>query len=146
MGAGHGITGSQLSKPGHSTHDPHSLVSDFERMTDIGIFHSLFVTSNLAPHISFGRSWSRQTYYGEPHWRGPKFCVLKILTSKLFDIKILQTLFAKPAPSKTFGGVGEAGVPPLSRLLSQTGTAPRRFISRRNPQREPFGTVSDAAC
>jgi len=90
-------------------------------MTDIGIFHSLFVTSNLAPHISFGRSWSRQTYYGEPHWRGPKFCVLKILTSKLFDIKILQTLFAKPAPSKTFGGVGEGGYPHFHACFPKPG-------------------------
>jgi len=33
-----------------------------------------------------------------------KSFVLKILTSKPFDIKILQTLFADPAPSKVFRG------------------------------------------
>src|ERR1022692_3157530 len=42
----------------------------------------------------------------------PKFSVLKILTSKLLDIKILQTLFAEPAPTKASRGyVG--GVPPI---------------------------------
>jgi hypothetical protein len=35
--------------------------------------------------------------------------VLKILTSKFFDIKILQTLFANPAPRKAFRGVGGGG-------------------------------------
>jgi hypothetical protein len=36
--------------------------------------------------------------------------VLKILTSKLFDIKILQTLVAEPAPRKAFRGSGGRGV------------------------------------
>src|SRR5580658_1050822 len=36
---------------------------------------------------------------------------LKILTSKLFDIKILQTVFADPAPSKASRGMGGGGVP-----------------------------------
>ena len=43
-------------------------------------------------------------------WR-PNAFVFKILTSKIFDIKILQTLFAKPAPSKTFREYGGGGVP-----------------------------------
>jgi hypothetical protein len=33
------------------------------------------------------------------------------LTSKLFDIKILQTIFANPVPSKAFRGMGGGGVP-----------------------------------
>jgi len=33
------------------------------------------------------------------------------LTSKFFDIWILQTLFAEPAPSRAFKGVGEGGTP-----------------------------------
>jgi hypothetical protein len=37
--------------------------------------------------------------------------VLKILTSKLFGLKILQTLFANPAPSKAFKGYGGGGIP-----------------------------------
>jgi len=45
------------------------------------------------------------------HRRGPKSPVFKILTSKFFDIKILQTLFANPAPSKAFRGRGEGGYP-----------------------------------
>jgi hypothetical protein len=39
----------------------------------------------------------------------PKLFVFKILTSKLFDIRILQTFFARPAPSKTFARVGGRG-------------------------------------
>jgi hypothetical protein len=42
---------------------------------------------------------------------GLKSLVVKILTSKLFDIKILQILFADPAPVKAFGGWGEGGYP-----------------------------------
>jgi hypothetical protein len=38
--------------------------------------------------------------------------VLKILTSKLFAIKILQTLFANPAPRNPFRGYVGRGVPP----------------------------------
>jgi hypothetical protein len=36
--------------------------------------------------------------------RGPNSCVFNILTSKLFDIKILQTLFADRALVKAFRG------------------------------------------
>jgi hypothetical protein len=43
--------------------------------------------------------------------RGSNSLVVKILTSKLFDIKILQILFADPAPVKAFGGSGEGGYP-----------------------------------
>jgi hypothetical protein len=35
--------------------------------------------------------------------------VLKILTSKVFAIKILQIFFANPAPSKPFKGMGGGG-------------------------------------
>ena len=42
--------------------------------------------------------------------RGSNSLVVKILTSKLFDIKILQTLFADPAPVKAFRGWGGRGV------------------------------------
>jgi hypothetical protein len=36
--------------------------------------------------------------------------VFKILTSNSYGLKILQTLFAKPAPVKPFQGVGGRGV------------------------------------
>jgi hypothetical protein len=49
--------------------------------------------------------------YEEPKWLTPKSCVLNILTSKFFDINILQTLFANPAPSKAFRGYGGGGIP-----------------------------------
>jgi len=41
--------------------------------------------------------------------REPNSLVVWILTSKLFDIKILQPLFADPAPVKAFGGWGGGG-------------------------------------
>jgi len=53
---------------------------------------------------------------------GLKFFVVKILTSNFFDIKILQTLFADPAPVKAFGGWGEGGYPGKPRF-SRNGTA-----------------------
>jgi hypothetical protein len=34
----------------------------------------------------------------------PKALVIKILTSKFFDIRILHAIFAEPAPSKPFQG------------------------------------------
>ena len=37
--------------------------------------------------------------------------VFKILTSNPYGLKILQTLFAKPAPVKPFQGVRGRGVP-----------------------------------
>jgi hypothetical protein len=46
---------------------------------------------------------------------------LKILTLKSSAIKILQTLFANPAPSKAFQRVGE-GDTRGSRQLFQTGS------------------------
>ena len=39
----------------------------------------------------------------------PKSFVIKILTSKFFDIKILHAIFAEPAPSKAFQGEGGGG-------------------------------------
>ena len=48
-----------------------------------------------------------------------KFFVIKILTSNSLGLKILQTLFAEPAPVKPFrGGWGE-GVPPNSPFFPQ---------------------------
>ncbi len=52
--------------------------------------------------------------YGRPDRTTPNSFVLKILTPKLFDIKILQALFAEPATRRTFGGVGGRGVPGFS--------------------------------
>jgi hypothetical protein len=42
--------------------------------------------------------------------------VVKILTSKPLGLKILQTLFAKPAPVKAFGGGGGGGMPQNARI------------------------------
>ena len=44
--------------------------------------------------------------------------LFKILASNSYGLKILQTLFAKPAPVKPFQGVGGRGVSvPRSRFL-----------------------------
>jgi hypothetical protein len=50
----------------------------------------------------------------------PKFFVLKILTFKFFDIKILPTCFVEPAPSKTFQGYVGRGVLGFKRTKAQT--------------------------
>jgi hypothetical protein len=44
--------------------------------------------------------------------KGPKSFVVKILTSKLFNIKILRAIFADPAPIKAFKEVEEGGTHP----------------------------------
>jgi hypothetical protein len=44
----------------------------------------------------------------------PKLFVIKILTCKFFDIKILHAVFAEPAPSKAFRGTGGGGYPDFS--------------------------------
>jgi hypothetical protein len=48
---------------------------------------------------------------------------VKILTSKLFDIKILPTLFADPAPVKAFRKVGGEGGYPRKHKFSWNETA-----------------------
>ena len=51
-----------------------------------------------------------EAVYRAPSTSTRKSFLLKILTSKLFAIKILQTLFANPAPSKAFKGYGGGGI------------------------------------
>jgi len=62
------------------------------------------VTSNLAAHLKQADYRQGGGGIGSYRNRGPKSFDVKILTSKLFDIKILQTLFAGPAPVKAFEG------------------------------------------
>jgi hypothetical protein len=73
--------------------------------------HNSVVTSNLAPNPKLARSCQRRTGCREPDRPTPKSNILKILTSKLFDIKILPTVFANPAPSETFTRAGGGGYP-----------------------------------
>jgi len=56
-----------------------------------------------------------------PHWRSFNSIVFKILTSKLFDIKILQASFAEPAPSKGFKERVGRGYPEID-SASRNGT------------------------
>jgi hypothetical protein len=67
------------------------------------------VTSDLAAHAK--QADDGQGGGGIDQYRdtGHNSRVFKILTSKLFDIKILQTLLAAPAPVKAFRGVGGGG-------------------------------------
>jgi hypothetical protein len=43
--------------------------------------------------------------------KATKFFASKILTSKPLGLKILQSIFAEPAPVKAFRGWGEGGYP-----------------------------------
>jgi hypothetical protein len=52
-----------------------------------------------------------------------KSLVIKILTSKALGLKILQGLFAEPAPGKGLRGVGEGGYPP------RPGNFPRKTLA-----------------
>ena len=75
----------------------------------------------------------RSTGYREPDRHSRKSLVLKILTSKLFDIKILQTLFVGPAPSKPLKRIGGGGYPYFSASERAIPRSPRRrpnFILR----------------
>jgi hypothetical protein len=73
----------------------------------------------------------------------------EILTSKPSAIKILQTLFANPAPRKLFQGMGGGGLPsesmgfPIS--ASSLNAIPRSFFAGRNPQAR-IGNRHPAAC
>jgi len=75
------------------------------------------VTSNLDPETQ--RADHRQGGGGiQPTLqKARKFFQLKILTSNPYGLKILQTVFADPAPVKAFQGVGGGGVPPLSPIF-----------------------------
>jgi hypothetical protein len=67
--------------------------------------------------------------------------VLKILTSKPFAIKILQTLFANPAPRKPFRGRGGGGylesneiLPRISPSIALENGNASQIISNKFPQ------------
>jgi hypothetical protein len=66
--------------------------------------HNPHVTSDLVPLINLARSWLRSAGHKQPQRPTSNSFVPKILSCKLFAIKILQTFFAECAPSKTFGG------------------------------------------
>ena len=72
---------------------------------------------------------------------GCNFFIFKILPSNSYALKILQTLFAKPAPVKAFRGVGEGGYPlkPLRLPKRTTHQQPSysssiQFFFATNPQ------------
>src|ERR1019366_10571815 len=86
------------------------------------------VTSNLDLQIQ--RADHRQGGGGLRKNResGPKSFVVKLLTSKPLRLKILQSIFANPAPVKPFRRVGKGGYP--TRSPGFPGTKHARDASR----------------
>jgi hypothetical protein len=64
---------------------------------------------DLKPKIRGSWSRRRRSMDGPQKW--PKSSVIKILTINSLTLRILQTLFAQPAPVKRFRRVGGAGTP-----------------------------------
>ncbi|SPE22597.1 hypothetical protein SBA2_1000004 [Acidobacteriia bacterium SbA2] len=84
------------------------------------------VTSNLDPRIQradHGQGGGGARRNREP---GSNSFVLKILTSKPLGLKILQTIFANPAPVAAFRGVGGGGVPLETRGFPKTNSPKKR--------------------
>lgn len=69
------------------------------------------VTSDLDPKIQRADHRQGGGGAGRNRERGFNSFVLKILTSKPLGLKILQSIFANPAPVAAFRGVGEGGTP-----------------------------------
>jgi hypothetical protein len=94
------------------------------RQRDFTAFpHPEHVTSNLALHkkkADHGQGVSGTSFPGE---NTHKFFVIKILTSNPLRLKILQSIFANPAPVKAFSGWGGGGTP-LTQDVSQNETRP----------------------
>src|SRR5579863_1715667 len=73
-------------------------------------FHTHHVTSTLAPRNKSAHHRRGEGSTGKTADNGLNSCVVKILTSKPPAINIFQTLFANPAPSKPFQGMGGGGL------------------------------------
>jgi hypothetical protein len=112
------------------------------------VFHSPLVTSNLAFTPTIARSWTSRTERSQPRLRGPKSLVFKILTSKLVAIRILQTLFVNPAPSKGFKDQGGGGYPPKAPMSAKPKTRRTNYFAKKstttNPRQAP--NLTEKAC
>ena len=75
------------------------------------LFHSQRVTSALAVYLQLAHHCQGKGSRVSPGKNARKSFVVKILTPKPLALKILQTIFAKPAPSKLFRGWGRGGTP-----------------------------------
>jgi hypothetical protein len=67
------------------------------------------VTSNLAIHKKKADHGQGVSGTSIPREKAHKFFVIKILTSNSLRLKILQSIFANPAPVKAFKRVGGGG-------------------------------------
>ena len=74
-------------------------------------FHNHPVTSNLAPNSQQADHGQSGGSIGRESNSMRNSFALKILTLKSSAIKILQTLFANPAPRKPLRGIGGGGIP-----------------------------------
>ena len=81
------------------------------RLWPRSVFHSRPVTSDLAPAQKKADHRQGVSGTGIPLQEASKFFVIKILTSNPLGLKILQGIFAKPAPVKTFREGRGRGVP-----------------------------------
>ena len=107
------------------------------------VFHKAGVTSKLVHHRNCA-TINEARGAGRALLARPKFFALKILTFKLSDIKILQTPFANPAPSKAFGGMWEGGSPISDRLSQTRKTGAQVYFSEKPTAR--FDSQSLAHC
>ena len=78
---------------------------------NVQVFHSRPVTSELAPTQKKADHGQGVSGTGIPLQEASKFFVIKVLTSNPLGLKILQSIFAEPAPVKTFREGGGRGVP-----------------------------------
>jgi hypothetical protein len=92
-------------------------------------FPQAHVTSNLDPQLQRADDGQGGGSIRRNREADPNFFVIKILTSNPLGPKILQGIFAEPAPVKAFKRVGGGGVPTkppdfpetkLSRTASQS--------------------------
>jgi hypothetical protein len=98
-------------------------------------FPQTVVTYNLASAPQSRDHKRRQADYGQRHQPAPKPCVIKILTSNPWRLKILQTLSANPAPVKPFKAQGGGGIP-LQVSTSPSGNGTRAiFFSTKSTDR-----------
>ena len=136
----------QLEFPQHSVDWKIARVPHFSRsLREVGLLIFLpaatlggrgipqaLVTSNLDPEIQ--RADHRQGGGGatKKRDRAPKSFIVKILTSNSLQLKVLQSIFANPAPVKPFRGRGDGGYP-WNVDLFQIETGRRRLVTRPHP-------------
>jgi hypothetical protein len=78
--------------------------------------HSPYVTSDLASGGQKADDFQGAIGTADKRQKAPKLFEIKILTTKPYGHKILQSKFAKPAPVKAFRRGGGGGTPQIRRF------------------------------